>query len=97
MTLTSVSGDTRRTSSATALMSERTAVIHVNRVGTQTTRRRTCRRIYVRDGDELVCFLLESSLDVRQMDGPADLSLELVDLGPVCLQAEDTGSFMPLK
>lgn len=41
------------------------------------------------NGDELVLFLLESGFDVRQVDGSTDLSLELVDLCTIHLQAND--------
>jgi len=43
----------------------------------------------MRNGDESVLFLLESGFDIRLLDGPTDLSLELVDVGAIRLQANN--------
>lgn len=61
-------------------------MIHLSDMKLQkATARRTGRRVHMGNSDELVLFLRERGLDVRQVDCPTDFRLELVDLCAVCL------------
>ena len=89
---TSVSGETRLTASATGSGSESTPKENdeSRRCPDKATRKylRTCRSVYMCDCHDLVLLGPERLFDLRYTDGPAEVCVQLIDLGPVRLKAK---------